>query len=94
MPQLYCYYVSYIIQSAEGRIGLAARPVNFEEPINSPEAIGALIAYLIEEHFPDGSPDLPEGLSPIVPLTWQVITAKRGEKVKLPNPRRAPVRAD
>ena len=82
MPEEWLYYVSFIVQTSEGKIGLSAKPVNVDHRIDSPEIVGAVIEHLTVEFFPDGPPELPEGLLPIVPLTWQLITARQGPGVK------------
>ena len=78
MAQVWLYYIPIIVQH-EGRIGLTAKMVELDHALNSPEAVIALIDQLTAELSPDESE---EGVLPVVPLTWTLITAKRGPGVK------------
>lgn len=81
MPELWLYYVPIIVSGGEGKIGLSAKMVPLPQRLDSREAVIAMIDGLTQEVFPDGPPELPEGMLPVVPLTWTLITAKRGAKV-------------
>ena len=87
MPEQWSYYVAYIVQIEPGKIGISAKPVNIDQRIDSFKAVGALIAKLTTEVFPDGAPDLPDELMPVVPLFWHLITAKRGPGVETLKPK-------
>jgi hypothetical protein len=81
MPEQWHYYVAYIVQPEPGMVGISARPVNIDRRIDSFEGVGALIEHLTKAVFPDGPPDLPDEMMPIVPLFWHLLTAKRGPGV-------------
>jgi hypothetical protein len=78
MPEQWDYYIAFIVQREEGSIGLSARPLTVDHQIDSYEILGAVIEGLVEEFFPDGPPELPDGLMPIVPLTLHLLTKKEG----------------
>jgi hypothetical protein len=82
MAQEWSYYVAYIVQLEPGKVGIAAKPVVIDERITSFKGVGALITELTKAVFPNGPPDLPDELMPIVPLFWHLITAKQGAVVK------------
>ena len=77
MAEQWDYYVAYIIQSEVGMVGFGAKPVRIDVRIQSFESVGALIEELQRSLFPDGLPDLPDGMQPVVPLFWHLLTAKR-----------------
>ena len=87
MAEQWSYYVAYIVQLEPGMIGISAKPVVIDKRIDSFEGIGALITEVTKAVFPDGPPDLPDELMPIVPLFWHLITAKRGPAVKALKPK-------
>jgi hypothetical protein len=82
------YYVAYIVQLEPGSIGISAKPVVIDRRIDSFGGVGALIMELTASVFPDGPPDLPDELMPIVPLFWHLITAKQGAGVKPLKPKK------
>jgi hypothetical protein len=82
MPERWSYYVAYVVQLEPGRVGISAKPVVIDKRIDSFEGIGALILELTKAVFPDGPPDLPDEMMPIVPLFWHLLTAKRGPGVE------------
>ena len=87
MAQQWLYYVAFIVQLEPGKIGISAKPVNIDQRIESFGAVGELIAKLTAAVFPDGPPDLPDELMPIVPLFWHLLKAKQGPGVEALQPR-------
>jgi hypothetical protein len=88
MAERWSYYVAYIVQLEPGRIGISARPIVIDKRIDSFDGVGALIRELTKVVFPDGPPDLPDELMPIVPLFWHLLTAKRGPGVEPLKPKK------
>lgn len=91
MAEQWLYNFVFFIQTGEGKGGLTARPIEIDHQINSFEIIEMIVEGVTEELFPDGPPDLPEHVLPVVPITWTLVTAKRGSAVpplkKKPRPK-------
>lgn len=84
MAQTWLYYVTYVAQGSEGKIGLSAKLMKFPKRIDSPEMIWGMIDQIIAEIFPKGPPKLPDDVLPVVPLTWELLSAKQGAAVPPP----------
>ena len=87
MAEQWHYYVAYIVQPEPGVIGISAKPVVIDQRIDSFAGVGALITEVTKAVFPDGPPDLPEEMMPVVPLFWHLITSKRGPGVETLKPK-------
>jgi len=83
MAEEWLYNFVIFIQAGEGRGGLAGKKIRVDHAINSFEILDGIVEGLTEEIFPDGVPDLPEHIQPIVPILWTLVSAKRGETVKM-----------
>jgi hypothetical protein len=82
MAEVWLYYVPLIISGGPGKLGLSAKVVPLPHRLDSQEKVIALIDSLTDEFFPEGVPDLSEGMLPVTPLGWTLITAKRGAGVE------------
>ena len=87
MAESWLYNLVVFIQAAEDRGGLAAKKIRIDHKIDSFEILEGIIDGLTEEVFPDGPPDLPEHVQPIVPIHWTLVSAKRGPGVEALKPK-------
>jgi hypothetical protein len=82
MPEQWEYNLVIFVQAGEGRGGLAAKKVRVDHAINSFEILDAIIEGITADLFPDGPPDLPEHVQPVVPIHWTLVSAKKGPGVE------------
>jgi hypothetical protein len=91
MAEQWLYNLVIFIQAGEGRGGLAAKKIRIDHRIDSFEILGGIVDGLTAEIFPDGVPDLPEHVQPIVPIHWTLVVAKQGPAVKPKDNGRKPI---
>ena len=82
MAEQWLYNMVIFIQAGEGRGGLAARKVDINHRIDSFEILDDIVGGITADIFPDGLPDLPEHVQPVVAIHWTLVTAKQGPGVK------------
>jgi len=82
MPQLWLYSTVIFVQPGEGKGGLANHDVAIDHRIDSFEIRDAVKRSIEEDLFPDGPPDLPEHVQPVVLLSWTLLSAKQGSGVE------------
>jgi hypothetical protein len=77
MGQMWLYWVPVVLQR-DGKTAFHARLVEMDRALNTPQAVIDLIDTLTAEYL-QGEPE--EGELPVLPLTWTLVTAKRGPAV-------------
>lgn len=82
MPEQWLYNMVIFVQAGEGRGGLASRKVAINHRIDSFEILDDIVGGITADLFPDGSPDLPDHIQPVVAITWTLLTARQGAGVK------------
>ena len=66
---------------------MANHDVVIDHSLDSFEIRDAVKRSIEADLFPDGPPDLPEHVQPVVLLSWQLLTAKQGPGVEALQPR-------
>ena len=81
MAEQWAYHVVIFVQAGEGRGGLAGHRVIISRRIDSFEILEQVRHGIEQDLFPDGPPDLPENVQPVVLLDWKLVTARQGPDV-------------
>jgi len=80
MPkEVWLYYVPLIVTQKLGQVGHSVRLYPAPKRLDSQEAVIEMIDRLAAEVFPDGPPDLPDGMLPVVPFNFVLLTAKQSQ---------------
>jgi len=85
MGQRYLYYVPFVRQKGEGKIGFGAHIYPSDSALNEPKKVWAMIDAITAQYVTEPPRD---NELPIIPLGWTLITAQRGPAVESPGKRR------
>jgi hypothetical protein len=82
MAQVYVYYVPYVVDLGDGRVGHSAKVFPLSHRIGSKEDVVAIIDSLVAEVFSGDVPEMPDGFLPVTPLNFQLLYAQQGPTVQ------------
>jgi len=77
MDEQYIYSMVIFVQPGEGAGGLSNHKVIINHRIDSYEILDDIVGGITADLFPDGLPELPKYVKPVVVISWQLVTAKR-----------------